>query len=178
MTNFIDLRKAFDCIHHPSLWWIMKKYGISDDIIVIIQNLYEQGQSSIKWNYAIAEWFIVITGVRLGCILSPLLFTVCPSYGLDYEKSIVWQWIHGSRLCDLDYADNIILLDSSHERMQKMTTPAEDRCKKLELHMIVDKCRIMISNDWVDDKKSIWEMLQSRWLRNFAIWAPIRQIIQ
>ena len=36
-----------------------------------------------------------------------------------------------------------------------MTTPAEDRCKKLELHMIVDKCRIMISNDWVDDKKSI-----------------------
>jgi len=46
MMNLIDFRKAFDCIYRPSLWWIMK-YGILDDIIVIIQNLYEEGQSSV-----------------------------------------------------------------------------------------------------------------------------------
>jgi len=32
------------------------------------------------------------------------------------------EWIHGNRLCDLDYADDIVLLDSSHERMQNMAT--------------------------------------------------------
>jgi len=52
MMNYVDLRKAFDCIHRPSLWCI----------IVIIQNLYEEGQSS--WNGAIGEWLIVMTGVR------------------------------------------------------------------------------------------------------------------
>ena len=35
-----------------------------DTDIVIIQNLYEEGQSSVKWNGAIGEWFTVMTGVR------------------------------------------------------------------------------------------------------------------
>jgi len=87
MMNFIDFRKAFDCIHRPSLWWIMKKYGMPDDIIMIIQNLYEEGQSSVKWNCAIGEWFK--TGVRQGCILSPLLFAV------------VMYWIMKTTLSDL-----------------------------------------------------------------------------
>ena len=33
MTNFIDFRKAFDCIHRPSLWLILKQYGIPDSIV-------------------------------------------------------------------------------------------------------------------------------------------------
>jgi len=63
------------------------------------------------------------------------------------------EWIYGSRLCDFDYADDngIVLLDSSHERMQKMTAAVENRGRKLRLHTNIDKCKIMISNDWVDD---------------------------
>ena len=53
--EFHRLQKVFDCIHRPLLWWITKKYGIPDDIIVIIQNLYE-GQSSVKLNGAIVEY--------------------------------------------------------------------------------------------------------------------------
>ena len=61
------------------------------------------------------------------------------------------EWIHGSRLCDLDYADDIVFLDSSNERMQKMTIGVENSGRKLGLHTNVDKCKIMISNDWVDN---------------------------
>ena len=89
MMNFIDFRKASDCIQRPSLWWIMKKYGIPDDTVVIIQNLYEEGPSSVRWNGAIGEWFTVMTGVRQGCILSPLLFAV------------VMYWIMKTTLSDL-----------------------------------------------------------------------------
>ena len=43
------------------------------------------------------------------------------------------------------------MLDLSHERMQKMTTAVEQRGGKLGLHMNIDKCKIMISNNWVDE---------------------------
>jgi len=53
--NFIDFKKAFDSVHRPSLWWILKKYGIPEDIITIIQNLYEGGQSSVKWMGSVGD---------------------------------------------------------------------------------------------------------------------------
>ena len=37
VINFIDFEKAFDSLHRPSLWDIMKAYGIPAKIIRIIQ---------------------------------------------------------------------------------------------------------------------------------------------
>ena len=74
--TFIDFSKAFDCIHRPSLWRILKKYGLPVKVITIIQNLYDEGQSAVKWSGTVGEWFKVMTGVRQGCILSPVLFAL------------------------------------------------------------------------------------------------------
>ena len=76
MINFIDFRKAFDCLHRPSVWSILKQYGIPDTIVTIIQNLYKCSRSCVKLNGVCGNWFEVVTGVRQGCILSPLLFAI------------------------------------------------------------------------------------------------------
>jgi len=34
--NFIDFRKAFDSVHRPELWKVLKQYGISREIISVI----------------------------------------------------------------------------------------------------------------------------------------------
>ena len=54
MINFIDFRKAFDCIHRPSLWLILRQYGIPD----------KSSKSCIKLNGMMGDWFDVATGVR------------------------------------------------------------------------------------------------------------------
>ena len=59
------------------------------------------------------------------------------------------EWTNGKRLCDLDYADDIDLLDSSIERMQNLTEDIEDR-RKVGLCMNVSKCKVMVSNNWND----------------------------
>jgi len=46
MMNFIDFTKAFDSVHHPSLWRILKNYGFPSDFIDIIQNLYDQWRNN------------------------------------------------------------------------------------------------------------------------------------
>ena len=60
MINFIDFRKAFDCIHgcHGlSLWLILRQYGIPDSIVAIIQSLYKSS-NSIKLNGMTGNWSI------------------------------------------------------------------------------------------------------------------------
>ena len=80
----IDFKNAFDSVHRPSLWWILGKYGIPEDIITIIQNLYESRQSSVKWMGLVGDWFTVMTGVRQGCILSPT--TIRYSHRLNHKE--------------------------------------------------------------------------------------------
>ena len=63
MINFTDFRKAFDCLHRPSMWSILRQYGIPDTIVTIIQNLYKGSRSCVKLNGVCGDRFEVVTGV-------------------------------------------------------------------------------------------------------------------
>ena len=43
------------------------------------------------------------------------------------------QWTDGSRLSDLDYADDIVQLETSRDRMQQLTETVETEGKKIGL---------------------------------------------
>ena len=47
VINFIDFEEAFDSLHQPSLWDIMKAYGIPAKIIRIVQLLYQEGECAV-----------------------------------------------------------------------------------------------------------------------------------
>ena len=104
MTKLIDFKKAFNCVHRPSAWCVLKKYWIPSDVIMIIQNLYEDGQSSVKWIGVVGEWFSPdwSNQTRVHLVTS----SVCPCNGLDYEKKtpngldMGSEWTNGSSLCD------------------------------------------------------------------------------
>jgi len=76
IVNFNDVRKAFDSIHQPALWKILQQYGFPTKIVTVIQKLYEESSSAVRVNGDTSSWFQVETGVRHGCILSPLLFAI------------------------------------------------------------------------------------------------------
>ena len=73
IINFIDFQKAFDSIHRSTLWNILKKYGVPEKYVNIIKTLYENSKCAVKVNSSLTDWFFIKTGVRQGCILSPLL---------------------------------------------------------------------------------------------------------
>jgi len=81
-VNFIDFRKAFDSIHRPALWKILQQYGLPTNIVTVIQKLYKESSSAVRVNGDTSSWFQVETGVRQGCILSPLLFAIATDWVL------------------------------------------------------------------------------------------------
>ena len=78
--NFLDFKKAFDSVHRDSLWKIVHLYGIPDHYIAIIKSLYANSQCCIRTENGNTEYFDIISGVRQGCIISPLLFLIVIDY--------------------------------------------------------------------------------------------------
>ena len=48
IINFIDFIKAFDSVYKPSLWKILKYYGIPDRFINIFKALYINSSCCVK----------------------------------------------------------------------------------------------------------------------------------
>ena len=82
-TNFIDFKKPFDSKHRATVWTILSQYGIPDQVIEVIRNLYNNSRSAVGINGQIGEWFHVITGVHRGCNLSPLLFAIAIDWAMS-----------------------------------------------------------------------------------------------
>lgn len=73
---FIDFEKAFDNINRSAVWQSLSRRGIPGSIVRIIKALYVNPMCTVLHNGRESEEFTVRTGVRQGCVLSPLLFIV------------------------------------------------------------------------------------------------------
>src|SRR6185295_15905866 len=73
---FIDLRKAYDSVNRDLLWRVMREYGVSEKIVRIVNSLYENTRAQVRVNGSLSEFLSLKTGVKQGCVLSPLLFNI------------------------------------------------------------------------------------------------------
>ena len=71
---FIDFKKAFDSVRHTALCEIMKKMGVSEQIISPLRKLYQNQEAAIRVESELSEWFKIKKGVRQGCPISPICF--------------------------------------------------------------------------------------------------------
>ena len=73
---FVDLEKAFDCVPRKVLWWAMRKVGVEEWAIRVVQAMYENAKSKVRLNEKFSEEFNIKVGVHQGAVLSPLLFII------------------------------------------------------------------------------------------------------
>ena len=96
------------------------------------------------------EWFDIETGVRQGCLLSPILFILAIDWVMrkttgDRKRGI--QWGLFNQLEDLDFADYLALLASNHRNMQEKSDRLVKYAKQVGLYVNTDKTEAMnISN--------------------------------
>ena len=145
-VNFIDFQKAFDSVHRESLWSIARSYGIPESFIGIFKGLYANSRSCVRTESGSTEFFDIFSGVRQGCILSPLLFLMAVDFVLKKTADGAGRgipWTGGSRLKDLDFADDIALLAEDSADLQELTTSLKQNAEKIGLRISTKKTKVM-----------------------------------
>ena len=75
IRNFVDCERAFDSLDkRDTLWTFLQHYGIPDTFISLIRITYEDMTCRVIHAGQLTDSFMVKTGVRDRCRLSPFLF--------------------------------------------------------------------------------------------------------
>jgi hypothetical protein len=80
MIFSIDTEKAFDKIQHTFMIKALKKLGTEGMFLNIIKAIYDKPRTNIILNGDQLKPFPLKSGMRQGCLLSPLLFNIVLEY--------------------------------------------------------------------------------------------------
>lgn len=145
-TAFIDFRKAYDSIKHNLLWEKLKQYGLNEqsNVFMVLRNIYSNIKCCVRVNGFKSDWFSVTTGLRQGCILSPILFNL---YINDLVSMINTECkgvdIAGENVCMLMYADDLVLLAKTENDLQDMLSKLSEWCNNWSIEINTSKSQIV-----------------------------------
>ena len=112
---FVDLEKAFDRVPRDVIWWAMRKLGIEEWLVRLVQSMYTDVRSRVRVGNGYSEEFGVAVGVHQGSVLSPLLFIiVLEALSREFRTGCPWELL---------YADDLMIsAESMEELLVKLKT--------------------------------------------------------
>ena len=76
ILSMLDAKSAFDAVKHAGLIRRLYQLNIPNQLILLIDNLYKNAVSSVKWNNQTSDTFKKEQGVRQGETLSADLYKI------------------------------------------------------------------------------------------------------
>ena len=71
-----DMGKAFDLVPKDVVWWALRKLGLEEWLVKIVQSMHMNAQSHVRVNGTFSADFLVQFGLHQGSVLSFLLFII------------------------------------------------------------------------------------------------------
>ena len=132
---FVDLEKVFDSVPQKVLWWAMRKMGVEEWIVHLVQAMYNNAHSRVRVGSEYTEEFEVGVGVHQGSLLSPLLFIiVLEGLSWDFRVGVPWE---------LFFADNL-------EECVECVKAWKEGLESKGLHVNMTKTKFMASGLGLD----------------------------
>ena len=102
---FVDLVKAIDRVPWKVIWWVLRRLGVEEWIVRLVQGMYANARSCVHVAEGYSEEFEVKVGVYQGLVLSPVLFIiVLEALSCEFHSEVPWE--------DL-YADDLVIITES-----------------------------------------------------------------
>ena len=139
---FVDLEKAFDQVPRKVIWWALRKLGVDQWIVRLVQGMYFNARSRARVGEGYSEEFEVKGGVHQGSVLSPLLFIiVLEALSPEFCCGVPWE--------DLYADDLVIIAESLEECVRRLLTWKEAMAEK-GLRVNAGETKIMICGTGLD----------------------------
>ena len=123
----------------------MLKMGFPPHLVEILRNLYRQQMAAVRTAGIVSSWFQVKKGVRQGCVISPCLFNILAEMVM---RRVLEDWkggfrIGGMTINNLRYADDIVLIAETAEKLQELVDPLIQEGTNYNLLLNAAKTKVM-----------------------------------
>ena len=116
----MDFEKAFDRVKWTKLFEVLKKIGVNWRDRRLIMNLYMQQTAVVRTENGDSEPGEIGRGVRQGCLLSPLLFSIYAEMMMIEAMEGVKEGvrIEGELLKNVKFADDHVMQAHTEKGLQ------------------------------------------------------------
>ena len=108
---FVDLEKAYNRVPREELWYCMRKSGIVEKNVRLVQDMYEQTETVVRCAGGTTESFKVKVGLHQRSALSPFLFAVTINMLTDeVRREPPWTML---------FTDDIVICEETRKEMER-----------------------------------------------------------
>ncbi|KAK3525841.1 hypothetical protein QTP70_010897 [Hemibagrus guttatus] len=106
-----NLEKAYDRVPREELWYCMRKSGVAEKYVRVVQDMYERSRTVVRCAVGQTEQFKVEVGLHQGSALSPFLFAiVMDQLSEEVRQESPWTMM---------FADDIVICSESREQVEE-----------------------------------------------------------
>ncbi|KAK3522383.1 hypothetical protein QTP86_008917 [Hemibagrus guttatus] len=106
-----NLEKAYDRVSREELWYCMRKSGVAEKYVRVVQDMYERSRTVVRCAVGQTEEFKVEVGLHQGSALSPFLFAmVMDQLSEEVRQESPWTMM---------FTDDIMICSESREQVEE-----------------------------------------------------------
>ena len=143
-ATFVDFRKAYDRVNREKLWVCLKNAGVRGRMLEFLLTSYEDNYCEVKVGEMSGGGFLTSVGLRQGCVLSPLLFSLYIS-GMVVELRGQGRGVkcNGVVVPGLLFADDTALVSEDANSMRESLECMVRWCDEWGVEINTEKSGIM-----------------------------------
>jgi len=146
----LDQEKAFDRVEHCYLWDTFKAFGFPPGFKEMIKVLYDDIESILKINGGLSATFNVGRGIRQGCSMSGMLYSIALEPMLNQIRESICGFKYDSAITVKlsAYADDLIVLVNDQQDFNRLTEIFENFGKISSSRVNWSKSSAFLMADW------------------------------
>ena len=140
---FVDLEKNYYRVPWEELWYCMRKSGIAEKYVRLVQDMYERSETVVRCAIGTTESFKVKVGLHQGSALSPFLFAVIMDRLTDeVRREPPWTL----------FADDIVICEETRKEVERRIDSWRCALERRGMKISRSKTEYLCINGENDDK--------------------------